>query len=139
MRYSCIHALLLALILSVSAIPAFAQGGFHGPGPGGFQGPTSPRGFHGRMAQAKVTTVASALKARDDTHVTLTGHIVRRMPNDDDDYLFRDATGTIVVDIDHKIFQGRTVNPRTRVRIFGKVDTHKRRPNSIDVKFLEIL
>ena len=71
-------------------------------GQGGFQGP---------VAQTRVNTVAEARKAWDDTPVTLTGYIVQRMPHDDDDYLFRDDTGEIVVDIDHEIFRG-TPSPR---------------------------
>lgn len=139
MRYAL--AALLALLVSAPAIPVLAdqpqgQGGFQNDaprmqtGPGGFQGPT---------AQAKVNTVAEARKAWDDTPVTLTGNIVQRLPHDDDDYLFRDATGEIVVDIDHELFMGRTVTPETKVRIFGEVDKDMMEPVSIDVKFMEIL
>ena len=71
--------------------------------------------------------------------MTLTGHIVHRMPHDDDDYLFRDETGEIVVDIDHDVFRGQTVTPQTKVRITGEVDTGFMEPTSIDVKFLEIV
>ena len=99
-------------------------------GQGGFQGP---------VAQTRVNTVAEARKAWDDTPVTLTGYIVQRMPHDDDDYLFRDDTGEIVVDIDHEIFRGRTVTPQTRVRITGEVDREFMEKTTIDVKFLEIL
>ena len=123
--------LMLAFLLST---PAFATGdGFQGPSGqslGGFQGPTG---------QANVTTVAQARKAFDDTPVTLTGNIVERVAGHDDDYLFRDATGQIVVDIDHELFQGRTVTPQTRVRISGEVDWDLLRPTTIDVKWLEIL
>ena len=95
-------------------------------------------GFQGPVAQTRVNTVAEARKAWDDTPVTLTGYIVQRMPHDDDDYLFRDDTGEIVVDIDHEIFRGRTVTPQTRVRITGEVDRGFMEPTTIDVKFLEI-
>ena len=143
-------AVLSALVLAASAGTALAE---QPPGPaasqppaaqapGGFQGPAAqPQGggFQGPSAQAQVTTAAQALKAWDDTPVTLTGHVVQRMPGDDDDYLFRDATGEIVVEIDHEVFQGRTVTPQTKVRISGEVDTHKFRPATVDVKWLEIL
>ena len=123
----------LMLVILLSA-PAFAAGnGFQGPSGqslGGFQGPTG---------QANVTTVDQARKAFDDTPVTLTGNIVERVAGHDDDYLFRDATGQIVVDIDHELFQGRTVTPQTRVRISGEVDWDLLRPTTIDVKWLEIL
>ena len=60
----------------------------------------------------------------------------RRM---DDKYLFKDATGQIIVDIDHEIFAGRTVTPQTKVRLSGKVDKDMMEPVKIDVKVLEIL
>lgn len=130
------HFVSAALVLSASlfsALPAQAQPSpaeqeVHGRG--GFQGP---------MAQAQVSTVAEARKARDDAPVTLTGHIVQRMPNDDDNYLFRDNTGEIVVDIDHEVFRGRTVTPDTQVRISGEVDHDFMAPPSIDVEYLEVL
>ncbi len=63
---------------------------------GGFQGPNG-----------SVTTVESAKSMRDDTWVTLRGNIVERIS--DDLYLFKDASGTINVDIDHKRWRGVTV------------------------------
>ena len=89
--------LLLSCVMVLAlAFPAMAaQGGFQGPGqaPGGFQGPTSG---------VQADTVAKALKAWDDAPVMLTGHIVERVAGSDDKYNFRDATGTIVVEIDHE-------------------------------------
>ena len=83
--------------------------------------------------------MAEALKAWDDTPVTLTGHIVQRLPHDDDKYLFRDATGEIMVDIDHELFMGRTVTPETKIRISGEVDKDMMERAAIDVGWLEIL
>ena len=130
------HIVSTALFVSAalfSALPAQAQ---QAPtiretyGQGGFQGP---------MAQAQVSTVAEARKARDDTSVTLTGHIVQRLPHDDDNYLFRDDTGEIVVDIDHPVFRGQNVTPQTRVRISGEVDQEFMEATTIDGEFLEVL
>ena len=120
MRIFSLLAISLMLFLSAPISSALA----------GFQGPT---------ATAQITTVAAALKARDDAPVTLTGHIVQRVAGDDDNYLFRDASGQIVVDIDDEVFQGRTVTPQTRVRISGEVDRDAFKAPTIDVKFLEIL
>ena len=120
--------LLLSCVMVLAlAFPAMAaQGGFQGPGqaPGGFQGPTS---------------VVKALKAWDDAPVMLTGHIVERVAGSDDKYNFRDATGTIVVEIDHEVFAGRTVTPADRVRLSGKLDKEMMDPTKVDVKVLEIL
>lgn len=55
---------------------------------------------------------------RDDTWVTLRGNIVERIS--DDLYVFKDASGTINVDIDHKRWNGVTVTPKDTVEIQGK-------------------
>ncbi len=54
----------------------------------------------GGASNGSVTTVESAKSLRDDTWVTLRGNIVERIS--DDLYVFKDASGTINVDIDHK-------------------------------------
>jgi len=69
----------------------------------------------------------------------LTGNIIMRVAGSDDKYIFRDATGEIVVDIDDKLFGGRTVTPQTRVRLSGKVDKDLMEPAKVDVKSFEIL
>ena len=66
-------------------------------------------------------------------------HIVERVAGSDDKYNFRDATGTIVVEIDHEVFAGRTVTPADRVRLSGKLDKEMMDPTKVDVKVLEIL
>lgn len=119
----------LALVLGLSS-PALAA--YNGPagGYGGFQGPTAAVGTN---------TVAKALRAWDDSPVVLTGNIVQRMAGSDDKYIFRDATGEIIVDIDHELFWGRTVTPANTVRIAGEVDKDMFDPTKIDVDFLEVL
>ena len=47
-----------------------------------------------------INTVAAALKAADDTKVMLEGEIVRKIDNGH--YEFKDATGTVKIDIDKK-------------------------------------
>ena len=122
-------------LTSLLTFPCAAQAenaGFQGPqgGMGGFQGPTTA---------VDADTVAKALKCWDDTPVVLTGNIVERRAGSDDKYMFRDATGQMLVDIDHELFVGKTVTPQTKVRIFGEVDKDMMKPTKIDVKRLEIL
>lgn len=76
---------------------------------GGFTGPSSA-----------VTTVESAKSMRDDAWVTLRGNIVERVS--DDVYTFKDASGTINVDIDHKRWNGVNIGPNDLVEIQGEVD-----------------
>lgn len=139
-------ALALAAILALPAA-ADAAGGFHGPGspaPGGFHGPDGgrggPRGDH--RGGFHIDSVAAAKNARDDAPVTLTGHIVRRLRPNDDEYVFRDHTGEIRVEIDDRKFAGRRVTPEMTVRLFGEVDRNRKKKKGsveIDVKRLEIL
>lgn len=107
-------ATIAVMALSSAPVLAAQQGGFSGPTAtqsqsGGFVGPNGSS-----------TTVESAKSLRDDTWVTLRGNIVERIS--DDLYLFKDATGTVNVDIDHKRWNGVTVTPQDVVEIQGEVD-----------------
>lgn len=123
----------LAAIVALMSAPAFAantQGGFSGPGApasqqqaGGFSGPNS-----------SVTTVDAAKRLQDDAPVTLRGNIIQQ--NSDDDYTFKDSTGTISVDIDRKHWNGVNVTPSDVVEIVGEVDKDKKGVE-IDVKQLK--
>lgn len=120
--------LALVLFLAVSALSAGCKQARAGAG--GFEGPGDP---------GPITSVAKAKTARDDSKVVLVGHIVGRAGGDLDHYLFRDPTGEIVVDIDDKLFMGRTVTPQTRIRIYGEVDREIFEKIDIDVKRFEIV
>ncbi len=126
MRFLIASALTFAL-----AVPAFAA--FEGPG-----APT-PGGVAKKHASSHaVDTVAKALKARDDAHVVLEGRIVSAGPKHEE-YVFEDATGKIIVEIDDKDFRGLTVTPENVVRIWGEVDTKHKRDSEIDVDRIEIV
>ncbi|WP_380182704.1 YgiW/YdeI family stress tolerance OB fold protein [Kalamiella sp. sgz302252] len=109
-------AALLAIAALVSA-PAFAAQ------TGGFSDPAAPAaktqqgGFSG---QETVVTVKQAQDMQDDAWVTMRGSIEKRIS--EDDYIFRDETGTIKVDIDHKRWEGQTVTPKDKVEIQGELD-----------------
>ena len=114
----------MAGVVSMSALAA-QQGGFNGPTAaqnGGFVGPNG-----------SVTTVENAKTMREDTWLTLRGHIVERVA--DDRYQFRDASGTIVVEIDHKRWNGVTVTPQDMVEIQGEVDKDW---NSVEIDVKQI-
>ncbi|MCM1513067.1 MAG: YgiW/YdeI family stress tolerance OB fold protein [Oxalobacter formigenes] len=88
-------------VLADTSLPMPARGGFTGPGPA-------------------LATVKQALSMRDDMPVTLKGYIVQSLG--DEKYLFKDATGTIRVEIDHDVWQGLQVAPQDLVEIQGEVD-----------------
>lgn len=81
-------------------------GGFKGPGPA-------------------VKTVQEVMQLKDDTPVTLKGRIIERLG--DERYTFKDATGTIVVDIDDEDWKGLEVTPEMDIIIEGEVDKKRSR------------
>lgn len=66
-------------------------------------------GYTGPGAQP-VTTVAAANDAADDTPVVLQGFVVKKL-NNDDKYEFKDASGTITVEIDNEDLPARGISP----------------------------
>ncbi len=99
-------AFVVALGLSTSALAS----GFTGPQQaGGFQGPgLAP------------SSVAEALKLNDDTPVVLVGQIEKSLG--DEKYLFKDASGSVTVEIDNEDWRGVTVTPKDTIVIQGEID-----------------
>ncbi|MCI7363016.1 MAG: NirD/YgiW/YdeI family stress tolerance protein [Campylobacter sp.] len=106
----------------------------------GFQDAKTPAnqenygGFTGPQAQG-ANTVAGALKARDDTMVTLKGNIIRQVAHEK--YEFKDSTGVMIVEIDDDKWNGLSVGPNDVVEIYGEVDSEIYRKNEVDVKFIK--
>ncbi|MDM0076322.1 NirD/YgiW/YdeI family stress tolerance protein [Variovorax sp. J2P1-59] len=93
--------------------------------------------FEGPSAAARATTVAQATSsARVGSNVTLTGNIVESLR--EDYFTFKDATGSIRVEISPKDFRGQRVTPTTTVRITGEVERGFA-GRYIDVDLLEVL
>jgi uncharacterized protein (TIGR00156 family) len=78
-----------------------AQEGFRGPGP-------------------DVVTVDVAKGLRDDYPVALRGKIERFLG--DEKYLFTDETGSIIVEIDNRLWHGLSVDQNDTVEIIGEID-----------------
>lgn len=76
-----------ALVLALGATPASAA--FTGPG-----------------GTSTVNSAAQVADAPDDTPCMLEGHIVERVNGEHDKYTFKDATGSVVVEIDDDLFRG---------------------------------
>lgn len=73
-----------------------------------------------QAAFAKTVTVKQALSLKDDTKVQLKGYVVKSVG--DEKYQFRDATGTIVVEIDDELWKGKAISAKTPVTLIGEVD-----------------
>lgn len=105
-KFITASAFVVALGLSTSAL----ANGFTGPQQaGGFQGPgLAP------------SSVAEALKLNDDTPVVLVGQIEKSLG--DEKYLFKDASGSVTVEIDNEDWRGVTVTPKDTIVIQGEID-----------------
>lgn len=111
------YAALLAIAALTSA-PAFAapQGGFVDntapsakPQQGGFQND-----------HTSVVTVKQAEGMRDDSWITVRGTLEKQIGSED--YLFRDETGSMKVEIDDRRWNGLSVTPKDRVELTGELD-----------------
>lgn len=96
--------------LSLVALAALATGAS-----AQFTGPGSGQGYGVRNG-----TAAQARGARLGTSLTLTGRIVAR--ERENYYSFRDASGTIRVEIEDALWQNRPVGPNDRMRLVAEVD-----------------
>ena len=75
---------------------------------------------HAAIAPASITTVKQALTAKDNTPIKVQGQVVKSLG--DEKYQFRDKTGSITVDVDDELWQGRPISPNTTVTLIGEVD-----------------
>ncbi len=111
--YAC---LLLSILLILYACPVLAaqkdsriagpaspqaRGGFSGPGPA-------------------LSTVAEVLQMRDNAYASLRGKLERHVGGDH--YIFRDATGSVAVDIGQDKWAGQNISPQDTVIIHAEVD-----------------
>lgn len=83
------------------------------------------------IPNVEITSIEKIKSLEDDTWINLEGYIIKQVGHEL--YEFRDKTGTINVNIDDKLWRGRTVKPSNKVQIEGKIDK-ERRDIEIDVK-----
>mgnify|MGYP004724699817 FL=1 len=67
-----------------------------------------------------IVSVADAKNMKDDAYVVLQGTIHQNLG--DENYLFKDDSGTVVIEIDDDDWNGVTVGPQDIVMIKGQVD-----------------
>lgn len=120
------HMFTAAILLALS-VPAYAE----------FV--DSPIDSH--VAVSKVHTVREARTMPDDSNVVLEGYITGKAgtPNPEE-FFFKDNSDAIKVEINNDVWRGQTVNPQTRVRLWGEVDHNRwNKTVEIEVKRLEIV
>lgn len=77
--------------------------------------------FEGPGASLAVVPVNSINELDDDDKVILEGYLVKKIGKEE--YLFKDKTGEIKLEIDDKKLRNITVTPKTLIRIKGEVDS----------------
>ena len=89
--------------------------------------------YTGPQEQNKVS-VAQLKDVADDNWVTLEGKLVKHLGGEN--YMFRDATGEVEVEVDQDVWRGTEVGPDDLIRIRGEVD-HSWNKTEVEVESLE--
>ncbi len=97
---------------------------------------TASAGFSG-PSKNHAATVAEALEMPDESYVILQGYIESSLGNEE--YMFKDNSGSIKIEIDDDDWNGLNVNPNNKVEIQGEVDTHMMKPADIEVDMIRLV
>lgn len=83
------------------------------------------------LATTQTRSVKQALTLKDDTPVQLKGYVVKS--TGDEKYQFSDQTGSITVDIDDDLWQGKPISAKTPVTIIGEIDIDYKPTKRVEV------
>lgn len=99
--------------------------------------PVAAASINNHAVANQISTIASLDNARDGNMVRLQGKVVRALR--DERYELADATGSVVVEIDHELWQGRAITPNDTITVVGEVDVEYRptKQITVDVEFIE--
>ncbi|WP_330543237.1 NirD/YgiW/YdeI family stress tolerance protein [Aeromonas hydrophila] len=103
-------------LLTLMSISSFAMAAYTGP-----------------QEQNKVS-VAQLKDLADDSWATLEGKLVKQLGGEN--YMFRDASGEVEVEVDQDVWRGIEVGPDDLIRIRGEVD-HSWNKTEVEVESLE--
>ncbi|HHQ4473400.1 YgiW/YdeI family stress tolerance OB fold protein [Aeromonas sp. S41-2] len=103
-------------LLTLMSISSFAMAAYTGP-----------------QEQNKVS-VAQLKDLADDSWATLEGKLVKHLGGEN--YMFRDASGEVEVEVDQDVWRGTEVGPDDLIRIRGEVD-HSWNKTEVEVESLE--
>lgn len=84
-----------------------------------------------QIALHQATTVKHASTLKNDTKVQLRGYVVKAIG--DEKYQFRDQTGTIIVDIDDDLWNGKAIAATTPITIMGEVDVDYKPTKRVEI------
>lgn len=77
-------------------------------------------GFSSTGKNISVSKISQKNSWTDDQHIILEGTILRQVGKDD--FVFKDSTGELIVEIDDDAWKGETITPDDRVRVYAEVD-----------------
>ena len=80
----------------------------------------NPTGGFQDTNRASVSTIQQALKMPDNSFVTIKGNIIKRLSNDE--YMFKDSTGSMTIEIDEDKWQGQVINSKDVIEISGEIE-----------------
>ena len=89
--------------------------------------------YTGPKEQNKVS-VAQLKDVADDQWVTLEGKLIKHLGGEN--YLFRDGSGEVEVEVDEDVWRGTEVGPDDLIRVRGEVD-HGWNKTEVEVEHLE--
>ena len=89
--------------------------------------------YSGPKEENKVS-VAQLKEVADDQWVTLEGKLVKHLGGEN--YLFRDDSGEVEVEVDGDVWRGTEVGPDDLIRVRGEVD-HSWNKTEVEVEHLE--
>ncbi|MCW9710577.1 NirD/YgiW/YdeI family stress tolerance protein [Avibacterium sp. 21-586] len=91
---------------------------------GGFVDPNNPQQqTNGKKPFANnlpVSQISEQATWKDDQRIVLQGNIIKQLSKDD--FLFRDKSGEIEVEIEPHAWRGKTITPSDEVKILAEVD-----------------
>lgn len=96
---------------------------------------TTPVNQHA-LAPTQTTQVNQIDKLADDSKVMLKGKIIKSLG--DEKYEFRDATGTVKVEIDDELWGGKALSPTQQVTLIGEIDIDHKPTKRVEVEVKEI-
>jgi len=88
-----------------------------------------------RDAAQNMVTVAEAKQLADETAVTLSGVIVKRIRGDH--FELKDGSGSIDIEVDDDFWKPMGLKAGDPVKVMGEVDTSSNQPSKIDVVKIE--
>lgn len=90
---------------------------------GGFVDPTNPQAskdFSKALDEKTVNLISDKANWKDEQHVVLQGKLIKQTAQNN--FLFRDSSGEIEVEIKPRAWKGERITPSDEVKILAKVD-----------------